>query len=180
MRRRVLQVPRLSALGLRIGEVLGLQWGDFNWQDGTLSIARQWLRTGQYGPPKTDAGNRVLFLPESVREELRELRVTTDHPLDADPIFVSLNGTPLGHRNVTRRGSEPAFKLAGLDDLSVHDLRHAAASRMIASGIDDALVADQLGHEDSIITRKTYAHVYERASKATAVREALESSLGGS
>ena len=83
-------------------------------------------------------------------------------------------GTPLGHRNVTRRGFEPARDLAGLDpSLTFHDLRHAAASRLIASGIDDELIADQLGHEDSTVTRRVYAHVYGRAEKIEAVRKAL-------
>jgi integrase len=58
--------------------------------------------------------------------------------------------------------------------LRFHDLRHAAASRLIAAGVDDAVVADQLGHGDSRITRSTYAHVYDRREKMAAVRAALQ------
>jgi integrase len=94
-------------------------------------------------------------------------------PIGRAPIFASLNGTPLGHRNVTKRGWEPARELAGPGDVSFHDLRHSAASRLIESGIDDSLVADQLGHEDSNITRRVYAHVYDRQKKTQAVREAF-------
>ena len=54
-----------------------------------------------------------------------------------------------------------------------HDLRHAAASRLIASGLDDAMVADQIGHGDTSVTRKVYAHVYDRAEKMAKVRAAL-------
>lgn len=165
-----------SALGLRIGEVLGLKWEDFDKREGTLRVERQWLRTGEYGPTKTRAGVRELYLPEGVRDDLIALRLRSRYSRDDDPIFASLHGTPLTHRNVTRRGFEPAAKLAGLD-VSFHDLRHAAASRMIAAGIDDALVADQLGHENSTITRTVYAHVYDRATKAADVRAALASSL---
>jgi integrase len=57
--------------------------------------------------------------------------------------------------------------------LTFHDLRHAAASRLIASGLDDAVVADQIGHGDSAVTRRVYAHVYDRAEKMRAVRAAL-------
>jgi integrase len=74
---------------------------------------------------------------------------------------------------VTKRGWEPAREAAGIEGISFHDLRHAAASRLIESGIDDSLVADQLGHKDSTITREVYAHVYDRAKKAQAVREAF-------
>jgi integrase len=46
-------------------------------------------------------------------------------------VFASLSGTPLGHRNVLRRGFEPARDAAGLpSSLTLHDLRHAAASRL--------------------------------------------------
>jgi integrase len=165
-----------AALGLRIGEALGLRWEDFNKDEGTLRVERQWTRYSEYGPTKTKAGVRDIFLPDDVRKALIDLRMRSPFSQDSHPIFASLAGTPLGHRNVTRRGFEPVAELAELE-VSFHDLRHAAASRLIASGIDDALVADQLGHEDSTITRKVYAHVYDRASKAKAVREALASAL---
>jgi integrase len=161
-------------LGLRLGEVLGLQWNDFNYNEATLRVERQWTRFGEYGPTKTRAGVRTLYLPDDLREMLRGLWVeAAPYEHDEDPIFASRAGTPLGHRNVTRRGYEPAAKLAGLEDVSFHDLRHAAASRLIAARLDDELIADQLGHEDSTITRRVYAHVYDRAKKADAVREAL-------
>jgi integrase len=46
-----------ARLGLRLGEVLGLQWQDFSYEDGTLKVQRQWTRFGSYGPPKTKAGS---------------------------------------------------------------------------------------------------------------------------
>jgi integrase len=161
-------------LGLRLGEVLGLQWADFSYEDGTLKVDRQWTVYGAYGPPKTSAGKRTLFLPDDLREELRGRWVLADAARDIDPIFASKTGRPLAHRNVSRRGFEAARDEAGLDEsLTFHELRHSAASRLIAAGIDDELVADQLGHEDSSVTRRIYAHVYDRAAKADAVRSAL-------
>jgi integrase len=44
---------------------------------------------------------------------------------------------------------------------------------LIAAGVDDATVVDHLGHKDSTITRRVYAHVYDRAGKAERVRDAL-------
>jgi integrase len=79
-----------------------------------------------------------------------------------------------GRDHGTRRGFEAARDEAKLPDyLTFHDLRHAAASRLIASGLDDELVAGLLGHEDSTITRRVYAHVYDRAEKSEQVRKAL-------
>jgi integrase len=163
-----------ATLGLRLGEVLGLCWEDFNKDDGILRVERQWLRSGQYGPPKTRAGRRMLALPSDLRDELIALRLRSRYSADEHPIFASRSGTPLAHRNVTRRGFEAARGEARLDrSLSFHDLRHAAASRLIASGIDDVVVADQLGHGDSRITRAIYAQVYDRREKMEAVRTAL-------
>lgn len=163
-----------ATLGLRLGELLGLRWEDFNKDEGALRVERQWLRSGQYGPPKTRAGRRVLALPSDLRDELIALRLRSPYSADKQPIFASRSGTPLAHRNVTRRGFEAARDEAKLDrSLSFHDLRHAAASRLIASGVDDVVVADQLGHGDSRITRAIYAHVYDRREKMEAVRVAL-------
>jgi integrase len=52
---------RLTAtLGLRLGEVLGLTWADFDKDDGFLHVRRQWTREGEYGPTKTSAGVRRI------------------------------------------------------------------------------------------------------------------------
>ncbi len=167
-----------ATLGLRIGEVLGLTWGDFDRGDdadsATLSISRQWLRTKAYGPTKTRAGNRTLAVPGDLREVLIGLRLASRFSQDSDPVFAARTGGPLCHRNATMRGFEAARDEAGLDgSLTFHDLRHAAASRLIAAGVDDVLVADQIGHGDSRVTRSIYAHVYDRAEKMAAVRAAL-------
>jgi integrase len=183
-----------ATLGLRLSELLGLTWADFEKGDdadaATLSISRQWLpptRIGdqrlpaRYAPPKTKAGERVLAVPADLREELLRLRLASPFSADGDPIFAARSGKPLTHRNVTWRGWEAARDAAGLDPgLVFHDLRHAAASRLIASGLDDAMVADQIGHGDSGITRRVYAHVYDRRSKMAAVRAALQGAVAES
>jgi integrase len=173
-----------ATLGLRIGEVLGLQWGDFDKGDdadsAVLRVERQWLRTKEYGPTKTRAGNRTLAVPSDLREVLIALRLSSSFSRDEDPTFAARTGGPLCHRNATMRGFEAAREEARLDpDLVFHDLRHAAASRLIASGLDDAMVADQIGHGDTSVTRKVYAHVYDRAAKMAAVRAALAGTAQG-
>jgi integrase len=167
-----------ATLGLRISEVLGLQWSDFDKGDDAdsalLAVERQWLRSHEYGPPKTRAGRRTLAVPSDLREVLIGLRLRSRYSRDADPIFAGRTGAPLQHRNATMRGFEAARDEAGLPkELTFHDLRHAAASRLIASGLDDAMVADQIGHGDTSVTRRVYAHVYDRAEKMAAVRAAL-------
>jgi hypothetical protein len=128
------------------------------------------LRNGEYGPPKTKAGTRRIALPADVREELVAFRLRSSFSRDEHPVWASRTGTPLGHRNVTRRGFELAAEKAGLAGVTFHDLRHAAASRLIDAGLDPVTVASVLGHEDASITLKVYAHRFNRQSRDEAVR----------
>jgi integrase len=57
--------------------------------------------------------------------------------------------------------------------LRIHDLRHAAASRLIDAGLDPVTVASVVGHEDASITLKVYTHRFNRPSRDGAVRVAL-------
>jgi integrase len=170
---------RLTArLGLRLGEVLGLQWGDFEKTGSLLQVRRQWLVSGHYGPPKTAAGVRSIPLPDDLRRELIDLRLASRYSQDDDPIFASREGTPLQHRNVAHRGFERAAKEAGIEGVSFHDLRHAAASRLITNGLDPVTVAAVLGHGDPTITLKVYAHLFNRDKRDDAVRRALSAAAG--
>jgi integrase len=167
-------VLRLTAtLGLRLGEVIGLTWPDFDVQVSVLTVRQQFTRQGEYAPTKTKASVRRIAVPSDLRAMLIDLKLAAE---DVNgPIFASGNGTPLGRRNLTRRGFEAARDEAGLPEhLTFHDLRHAAASRLIARGLDAVTVADVIGHDDPNITLRVYAHMFDRAKSDAAVRAALE------
>jgi integrase len=88
-------------------------------------------------------------------------------------VFASNEGTPLGHRNVTRRGLEPAVAHAGIGKVTFHDMRHAFASRMIARGIEPVTLAKLMGHEDIRETLNTYADQWDRVRTDETVRQAM-------
>jgi integrase len=88
-------------------------------------------------------------------------------------VFASKEGTPLGHRNVTGRGFEPAIARAGIENVTFHDMRHAFASRMIARGIEPVTLAKLMGHEDIRETLNTYSHLWDRVRTDDVVREAM-------
>jgi integrase len=163
----------IALLGLRLGEALGLRWEDFDKQASVLHVRRQWTRAGEYGPTKTRAGTRRIAIPSDLKDELIALRLRSGFSKETDPVFASQRGTPLGHRNVTRRGFEPAARQAKLEGVTLHDLRHAAASRLISAGLDPVTVASVLGHEDANVTLAVYAHLYDRQRADEAVRLAL-------
>jgi integrase len=70
----------------------------------------------------------------SLAKMLAEHRLASHFSSDTDPVFASSAGTPLAVRNIIRRGLEPAIEAAGLPRLRWHDLRHVAASLLIAQG----------------------------------------------
>jgi integrase len=159
--------------GLRQGELLGLQWADIDFNEGVLFVRRQWTRANEYGPPKTAAGARRIPLPKELVMYFRELKLRSGHSGDEDPVFASKDGAPLGHRNVSQRGFEPATRLAGIKHVTFHDMRHAFASRMIARGIEPVTLAKLMGHEDIRQTLNTYAGLWDRVRTDDAVRQAM-------
>jgi integrase len=138
-----------------------------------LYVRRQWTRSNEYGPTKTPAGVRRIPLPKELVQFFRELKLRSDHSSDEDPVFASKEGTPLGHRNVTRRGFEPAVTKAGIQDVTFHDMRHSFASRMINRVIKPVTLAKLMGHEDIRETLNTYTDLWDRVRTDEAVRQAM-------
>jgi integrase len=168
------------ATGLRIAELLGLQWQDINWEKdgdkyrGELQVRRQWLRSGKYvNYLKTKSSRRPLPLPDDLVRYLIAYKLRSEFSKDEDPVFASKTGKPLGHRNVTGRGFEPAAEHAGIEGVSFHDMRHAFASRCIARGMDAVRLAKRLGHKDATITLRVYAHLYDQLKSDEEDREAM-------
>ena len=158
--------------GLRQGELLGLQWQDVDLVDGVLCVERQWARAGEYGPPKTSSSVRRVPLSAEMTKYLAALKLRSKFPADTDPVFASRKGSPLQHRNVTSRGFAPAARLAELD-VSIHDTRHAFASRMISRGIQPVALAKVMGHKNARITLDVYEHLYDQHRTDDAIREAM-------
>jgi integrase len=159
--------------GLRLGELLGLQWRDVDLQAGTLHVNRQHTRLGEYAPPKTPAAVRRIPLSDEMKLHLGELKLSSRYSGDDDPVFAARNGKPLAHRNATRRGFEAAAALAGIDGVSFHSMRHAFASRMISRGISSTVLAALMGHETSTITERRYIHLFDRERTDEDVRRAM-------
>jgi integrase len=155
-----------------------LQWQDVDLHEGVLYVRRQWTRMGVYGPTKTPAGVRRLPLSADMIKFLTAHKLRGEYSKDDDPVFASRKGTPLGHRNVTGRGFEPAATLAGIKGVTFHDMRDAFASRMIARGIQLVALSKLMGHEDARITLSRYAHLYDRERTDEAVRNAMASTTG--
>jgi integrase len=150
--------------GLRRGELLGLRWEDLDLTAGTLAVRQQvgWF-DGEpaIGPPKTKGSRRSFSLDADTVAVLRQLRherrIVQLH--DAwGLVFAAEDGKPL-------RPYVPLFTLkriaeeAGLPALTLHELRHTAATNMLAAGVPPKVVSERLGHATVAMTLDTYGHV---------------------
>lgn len=164
--------------GLRLGELLGLQWADveLTGDSPSLYVRRQRTRLGELAEPKTAKAIRRVPLGPSVVRFLAEHKLRSGAG-DDDFVFAALSGGPLTHRNAQRRGFDRAAKAAGLEGVSFHDLRHAFASLMIERGVSSTVLANILGHTTSSTTEKIYVHLFNRERTDEQVREAMESAM---
>jgi integrase len=172
--------------GLRQGEALGLLWGDVDLDGARIHVRKQLNRSGNRVEPKTPQAIREIelaaFLVKILRDH-KERAFAAGHAKPEDFVFASQVGGPMHYRNVVQRGLVYAVKAAGLDapskpTLRWHDLRHTAASLLIAEGLPVTYVARQLGHASPKITLDTYAHLFDREAHAERARDALDNSFG--
>lgn len=155
--------PKLHALyalaittGARQGELLALQRQDVDMDAGTIRIQRS-VYNGRVSEPKTSSGRRTIRLSRPALDALEE-------HLDAhagDPwVFATSAGTPISCHNLHNRSWKPLLKAAGLPhETKYHSLRHTAASLLLGDGVPVPVVSQLLGHADSSITLKVYAHL---------------------
>jgi integrase len=162
---------------MRLGELLGLKWGDVDFAASVVRVRRQADRQGKLASPKTRQGSRDIVLAPPLAKLLREHRLASRFSTDADFVFASATGGPLNGRNVSRRGLDKALDAAELGKLRFHDLRHTYASLLIAEGLNVVFVSRQLGHASPDITLRVYAHLFDAAEHAGRASAALEGVL---
>ncbi len=174
------------ALGLRQGEALGLRWSDVDLDAGVLHVRRSLQRNPDTGrlqllEPKTIRSRRTIPLPPSALQALREHRsrqaqerLAAASWADPDLVFTTRVGTPIHPRN-DHRSFAALVRRAGLRRIRLHDLRHTAASLLVAQGVPARVVMEILGHSQISITMDLYSHVSPEVSREAAGR--LESAL---
>jgi len=152
--------------GLRLGELLGLCWGDIEFPANRLLVRRQLeATTGELRDTKTKAGTRFVSLPPEVMVALKAWKLRCPKgPLDL--VFPNSAGRPMDDRDFRTRCFYPALRRAGLRRIRCHDLRHTAASFLIATGADISSISRQLGHANVAITLGTYSHWFAQRAES--------------
>ena len=149
-------------LGLRIGEVCGLQWGDFDFKAGTLTVRRTVNRIYcgvgctkiVVQTPKTKSSGREIPIPHDLVLLLRKLRGSAS----PDTWFLSSSTERPVEPRCYRKSIQSYLRRAGVRRVHPHALRHTFATTCLQNGFDIKTLSEILGHADANVTLKRYVH----------------------
>ncbi|MEV7012192.1 site-specific integrase [Streptosporangium sp. NPDC051022] len=160
--------------GLRRGEACGARWADTDLSDSkTLSLLES--DDDDDDGLKSDPSWRTVALDDTNIRLLKAWRAAQRRErlaagadwIDTGLIYTAEDGSALREEYVSERFTA-ILKAAGLPPIRFHDLRHCAATLMLATGVDMKVVSATLGHARYSFTADVYASVVPEVSRAAA------------
>lgn len=167
----------LAFNGLRRGEALGLEFGDFDYKKSIMSINRTSNYHVDYGiytdTPKTKNSYRSLKISSKILGLIKQLKAERiqqaikcgDQWQDSDRLFVNWCGKPLSP-NIPHKWLQRFCKKEGLPFHGLHSFRHFTGTLLIASGVDPKRTSMFLGHSQTSTTMNLYVHSVEQANES--------------
>jgi integrase len=175
--------------GLRRGEIAALRWRHIDLAAGQLAVAQsaEQTRAGvRYKEPKSGRG-RTIALSATLVTELKAHRLRRVQDLlrlgkrltEDDFVVAREDGLPLRPHSLGQEWVRFLARHPGLPRIRFHDLRHAHATHLLASGIHPKVASERLGHSKVGITLDLYSHVLPnmQADAAAIVDGALRAVL---
>ena len=165
-------IPVLLALsaGLRLGEVLGLQWDCVDFETNSIHVTRSMVYSGgkghRYAEPKTPSSVRAIAVHSDVMDVLRARQAFLNEEfskrgvVESQPQVCAFPDGRLMKRSALHRGFKRLLKKAGLPDMRFHDLRHTHATLLLQRGHPVHHVQRRMGHATIVTTLNTYAHIF--------------------
>ena len=152
--------------GIRLGELLALTYGDFDFEKKTVRINKSYQcikGKDVVTTPKTKKSNRTIVMPDFLCDEMKIYFKGLYKPRKNDRVFLI---TKAYLHSEMKRGCRET----GVKKIRIHDLRHSHVSLLIDMGFTPLAIADRVGHESIDITYR-YAHLFP--SKQTEIAEKL-------
>lgn len=175
-------------LGLRRGEILGLQWEDIDFDNKIIHVRHNYtMAEGKpilLDSPKTKSSNRDIIVTDRIIKELENHRLEQKKMKlmlgkkynNNDFVCTWPNGEPFNPSHLSR-----AFKMRmkkyGLPEITFHELRHSNASLMLSQNVPMKAVSDRLGHSTITITNDIYGHIENSVQKQVA--ESIDKAIWG-
>ena len=141
--------------GLRVGELIALQWSDMDFTKGILTVSKSCYDSKDgliIDEPKTATSRRVIPLPKQLLPILKGVKKRSN-----SPFVVSANGKPVSVRSY-QRSFELLLKKLNIPHKGFHSLRHTFATRALECGMDIKTLSEILGHKNPTVTLNRYAH----------------------
>lgn len=147
-------VQVVATLGLRLSEMLGLQWADINWTAQTITIRRSVYR-GSVDETKTVASHAVLPLAKGLTRVLKDWRLKADE--DFPWIFPNpATGKPYLGPSIQQRWIRPAGEKIGVKGVGFHTFRHSYKSWLDSVGAPMGAMKDLMRHSAISVTMNVY------------------------
>ena len=151
---------------MRSGELLGLQWGDIDFEKKTLAVNRQRSKKG-LGPPKTSNSLKTIFLDDVTIGILKEYKQWQDDNKEENLNYIVSDYVMVNETGKQFYYSQPQYlmmmmllKIAGLPPRqSTHLLRHTHAVLLLEASVDIKTVSRRLGHKNIQTISNVYLHV---------------------
>lgn len=155
--------------GVRLGELMGLEWQDVDFKNGIISINRSSQYLSDMGVftkvPKTESSIREIAIPEFIVSLLEEYTLWYEEQksiygelwTNSDRLFVQADGKPM-HPSTISKWFVKYVGQIGLPVINFHGLRHTNASLLVAQNIDIAVISARLGHAQISTTLDFYVH----------------------
>ena len=156
-------------MGLRRGELAGLEWKDIDYENKTMTIARSVQDIIGFGlitkEPKTENSKRTISMPDKLIDYLKEYEVwwlnqkkyLGDRLGDTDRLFCTEDGTDISP-GLFRVWLQKTLAKVDLPKVTLHSLRRTNITLQLVAGVDMKTVSARAGHSKASTTSDFYSH----------------------
>jgi len=141
--------------GLRRGELRALRWQDVDLKAGVIHVRQAMDSRGTIIAPKSAAGTRTVPMAKVLRGYLKAHRLQ-----NGSSQYVFGAGPRPFHPGSAAKRARKAWTTAELTPIGLHNARHAAASVLIAAGVNVKALSTYMGHSSITITLDLYGHLF--------------------
>lgn len=156
-------------MGIRRGELVGLEWKDIDFENKTMTIARSVQDIVGFGiitkEPKTENSKRTISMPDKLIEYLHEYKAwwqnqkkyLGDRLGDTDRLFCTEDGTDISPGSFRVRLQKTLAKV-DLPKVTLHSLRHTSITLQLVASVDMKTVSARAGHSKASTMSDFYSH----------------------